>query len=200
MRPAIPRGAVPPAFPARGAVRALLVGEAPGPRGAAWSGVPFWGDRSGRPVWRALAAAGLARVPEAAWSSWDGRTLAEQALFPSLRGAALSNALPRCPTDDRIRFRAPRDRELLAPENQSRLAGEIARAAARCRGPLAVIALGRRAALALAPLCGSPSVALHALPHPSAQGLLSTAPDHGRGLALAALEQGWIDRLVALLG
>jgi uracil-DNA glycosylase len=199
--PTIPRREVPALFPARGPVRVILFGEAPGPRGAAWSGVPFWGDRSGRPVWRALEAAGLARVPEEAWSAWDGRTLAERALFPSLRGAALSNALATCPSDDGRHFRAPKSAELRAPSNRARITRELDRAAARAGGPLRVVALGGRAKLALEPLCANASaILLHALPHPSAQGLLSTAPDHGKGLALAALEAEWVKRLVELLG
>ena len=39
-----------PLFPVTGPVKVMLFGEAPGPLGADQSGVPFWGDRSGKLV------------------------------------------------------------------------------------------------------------------------------------------------------
>ena len=50
---------VPPCFPEAGHVRVLCIGEAPGPRGADKSGVPFFGDRAGAPLYRALVARSL---------------------------------------------------------------------------------------------------------------------------------------------
>ena len=76
----------------------MLFGEAPGPRGADQSGIPFWGDRAGTCVYRALEAAGLAEVPPEAYLAWDGATFRERGLAPVLRGVALSNAYPVCPT------------------------------------------------------------------------------------------------------
>src|SRR5689334_16844923 len=89
---------VPVLFPESGPVRIYLMGEAPGPRGADQSGLPFWGDRAGVLVYRALAQAGLAEVPEAAWEDWDGARFRALGLRPRLIGAALGNAFPSCPT------------------------------------------------------------------------------------------------------
>jgi len=193
---------VAPLFPGKGPVAILLIGEAPGPRGADQSGIPFWGDRAGRLVYRALADAGLATVPETAWSSWDGAKLSSLGLRPSLRNCALTNALSRCPTKDGVTFRAPTDRELRAPQNLARLTDEITRAASRCQGPLTIICFGSRANWLIGELSKTtklPRFALHNLPHPSAQGLLQSAPQKGRGLKLADLQSAWLTRLAALL-
>ena len=48
---------IPALFPDSGPVSVMLFGEAPGPRGADQSGIPFWGDRAGVSVYRALEAA-----------------------------------------------------------------------------------------------------------------------------------------------
>lgn len=197
--PRIFQTAVPPLFPRDGAVRVLLLGEAPGPRGADQSGIPFWGDRAGRPVYRALVAAGLARVPEAAWLEWDGARFREEGLRPEVREVALSNAFPSCPTSDGEHFRAPTDAELRSEANQARLRAELAQAAERCPGTLRVLTLGRRAAWLLERLEGGPAFELHALPHPSAQGLLQAAPGKGKGLKLADLEGEWEIRLRELV-
>ena len=195
---------VPALFPVAGPVRVLLFGEAPGPRGADQSGIPFWGDRAGIAVYRALAAAGLAEVPAAAWGDWDGARLKARGLAPVLRGAALSNAWPACPTNDGERFRAPSDRELRSPANLARLAGELARAAAGRTAPLRVLAFGTRPRWILERLPelaeGVPPFDLQPLPHPSAQGLLQAAPDKGKGLRLDDLRAAWEARLRELLG
>jgi uracil-DNA glycosylase len=176
----------------------MLFGEAPGPRGADQSGIPFWGDRAGLPVYRALEAAGLAQVPAAAYEQWDGARFRDLGLAPVLSGVALSNAYPRCPSTDLQRFRAPTDAELRSPENLARLGGELEAAVARCPGTLRVIAMGRRAQWIL----GSgawPGFELRGLPHPSAQGLLQAAPGKGKGMRLADLQAAWEARLAALL-
>ena len=194
---------VPALFPPSGPVRLMLFGEAPGPRGADQSGLPFWGDGAGIAVYRALAAAGLAEVPEGAWADWDGARLKAKGLFPVLRGVALSNAWPACPTNDGERFRAPSDRELRSPANLHRLAAELARAAADRPSPLRVLAFGTRPRWILERLPGLvegvPPFDLHPLPHPSAQGLLQAAPGKGKGLRLDDLRAAWEVRLAGLL-
>jgi uracil-DNA glycosylase len=178
----------------------MLFGEAPGPRGADQSGIPFWGDRAGVLVYRALEQAGLARVPPEAYLRWDGARFRDQGLVPELQGAALSNAFPYCPSRDRETFRAPTDAELRSPDNRARLLGELRQAAARAQGLLRVITLGKRAQWLFRNLDGAPAHQLHALPHPSAQGLLQAAPGKGKGLKMADLQQEWEAQLAALLG
>jgi uracil-DNA glycosylase len=177
----------------------MLFGEAPGPRGADQSGIPFWGDRAGLGVFQALEAAGLARVPAGAYAGWDGARFRAEGLVPVLSQVALSNAFPVCPTRDFQTFRAPTDAELLGGANQARLLAELGAAANRCPGLLKVIAMGKRAQWVFARLPGAPPMALHVLPHPSAQGLLQAAPDKGKGLKLDDLRQAWTRRLAALL-
>ena len=190
---------VAPLFPLEGAVRVMLFGEAPGPLGADKSGIPFWGDRAGRLVFRALEAAGLAQVPPEAYEDWDGVRLKEVGLVPILEGAALSNAFQSCPTRDGQTFKAPTDRELASPHNLARIGQELTRAAKRCPGRLRVIAMGKRAEWLFRRLEGAPAFELCTLPHPSAQGLLQAAPDKGRGLKLADLQAAWELRLRSLL-
>lgn len=186
---------VPALFPKDGEVHVFLFGEAPGPRGADQSGLPFWGDAAGVPVYRALCRAEMAEVAPEAFATWDGAALREAGLVPRLRGVALSNAFPRCPSRDGIHFRAPSDAELRSPENLRRVLGELRRGSP----PRSVLALGRRAGWLLGQLEGAPPFTLEVLPHPSAQGLLQAAPGKGKGLRLADLREAWEARLVALL-
>jgi uracil-DNA glycosylase len=172
----------------------MLFGEAPGPRGADQSGIPFWGDGAGITVYRALAATGRAEVPDAAWADWDGARFKALGLAPRLIGTALSNACPACPTKDGEHFHAPSNRDLLDPANLARLLSELTQAA-----PLRVIAFGRRAEWVLSRLEDAPPYELHALPHPSAQGLLQAAPGKGKGLRLEDLRAEWEQRLRTLL-
>jgi len=190
---------VPALFPVSGAVSVMLFGEAPGPRGADQSGIPFWGDGAGITVYRVLAATGRAEVPAAAWEDWDGARFKALGLAPQLRQTALSNAFPACPTKDGEHFHAPSNRELLAPANLARLASELARASEGRSSPLRVIAFGKRAEWVLGRLPGAPVFDLHALPHPSAQGLLQGAPNRGKGLRLEDLREAWQAQLKALL-
>jgi hypothetical protein len=186
-------------FPAEGPVHVLLMGAAPGPLGADQSGLPFWGDRAGQLVYRALEGVGMAEVPAAAWEDWDGGRFAATGLRPSLRGAVLGNAFPSCPTDDGERFRAPKDKELRDPINLARLGADLAKAAVRCPGRLPIIGLGRRAAWVLDQLTDAPPYDLVVLPHPSAQGLLQAAPGKGRGLKLHDLQAAWMENLKLIL-
>ena len=197
--PRILQTQVAPLFPPSGPVRVMLFGEAPGPRGADQSGIPFWGDRAGMCVYRALEAAGLALVPAEAYLDWDGALFKARGLAPVLAGAALSNAFPLGPTRDFQTFRAPTDAELLGAANQARLLAELGAAAGRCAGLLKVIAMGKRAQWVFGRLEGAPAFQLHVLPHPSAQGLLQAAPGKGKGLKLDDLRRGWEDRLASLL-
>jgi uracil-DNA glycosylase len=184
-------------FPEFGPVHSLVYGEAPGPRGADKSGLPFWGDGAGVPLYRALAQAGCAAVPANAWLLWDGSRLTAAGLRPVLTGVVLSNAFAACPTADGQKFRAPSRTELESAENVVRLRSELLQAAQR--GATQVVTLGKCAARTLAPLAGEAGLRLVVLVHPSAQGLLSEAPNRGRGLRLADLQAAWIERLAAVL-
>lgn len=194
---------VPACFPSHGPVRVLCVGEAPGPRGADKSGVPFFGDRAGAPLYRALETAGACLLPPGTWAlSWDGATFAAAGLRPTLHGVALGNAFDRCPTDDGRRFRAPSRAELASADNQARLVRDLD--AAHARGLRLVIPLGRVATQVMQALLATqpdrwPHVACAPVVHPSAQGLLSTAPGRGKGARLADLAARWEAELVALV-
>jgi hypothetical protein len=190
---------VPALFPDSGPVSVFIFGEAPGPRGADQSNIPFWGDGAGITVYRALVATGRAEVPEGAWEDWDGARFKTLDLVPRLHGTALSNAYPACPTKDGEHFHAPSNGDLMAAANLRRLSAELARAAEGTTTPLRVIAFGKRADWVLNRLAGAPAFDLHTLPHPSAQGLLQGAPNHGKGLKLGDLRNEWQTRLVALL-
>lgn len=195
--PRIHGRAVSPCFPEGGMLRSILYGEAPGPRGADQSGVPFWGDGAGIPLYRALAVAGCADFADSVWERWDGAALRDAGLWPRLLGVALSNAYPCCPTDDGKRFRAPKRSELVSSENIARLRDELR--AASSRGAKRVITLGRCAAQTIKPLVEECGMGLVALPHPSSQGLLMDAPGKGRGMRLEDLRAAWEKRLVAAL-
>ena len=188
---------VSPCFPEGGILRSILYGEAPGPRGADQSGVPFWGDGAGIPLYRALAVAGCADFADSVWERWDGAALRDAGLWPRLIRVALSNAYPCCPTDDGKRFRAPKRSELVSSENIARLRDELR--AASSRGAKRVITLGRCAAQTIEPLVEESGMGLVALPHPSSQGLLMDAPGKGRGMRLEDLRAAWEKRLVAAL-
>lgn len=189
--------AVPAFFPVGGGLHSVVYGEAPGPRGADKSGLPFWGDGAGVPLYRALCRAGCAEVPDGAWARWDGARFAAEGLRPALTGVALSNAFPACPTDDGLKFRAPSRAELRSEGNMARLRSELREAANR--GASQVVTLGKCAAGALVAPAGEAGLRLVTLVHPSAQGLLSEAPNRGRGQRLADLQEAWVERLAALL-
>ena len=178
-------------------IRAVLVGEAPGPRGADQSGIPFFGDRAGKPLYAALAMAGLltweGTSPDGV--TWDGNALIAAGVRPHVSHVMLTNAFDRCPTDDGRKFRAPSRQERESVENLARLRRDIEQAMAR--GADRVCCLGKVAALIVTQL-GLP-IAVYALPHPSAQGLLTSAPDRGKGAKMAELEAAWVAALAALL-
>lgn len=188
---------VAPLFPAVGDVQIMLFGEAPGPLGADKSGIPFWGDKAGLPVYRALEATGRAEVPAEAYVTWSGERFKRMGLVPTLSGVALSNAYPSCPTKDGQKFCAPSDAQLKNATNLGRLQAELATAQGRAERRLRVIALGRRAAWILKRL--ETDFELCELPHPSAQGLLQAAPGKGKGMKLSDLQRAWEDKLQELL-
>ncbi len=178
-------------------IRAVLVGEAPGPRGADQSGIPFFGDRAGKPLYAVLAMAGLLTWEGTSPDNvpWDGNALIAAGVRPQVSQVMLTNAFDRCPTDDGRKFRAPSRQERESVENLARLRRDIEQAMAR--GADRVCCLGKVAA-AVVTLLDLP-ITVHALPHPSAQGLLTSAPDRGKGAKMADLEAAWVSKLTALL-
>jgi hypothetical protein len=102
-----------------------------------------------------------------------------------------------CPTDDGVRFRAPRPLEVKSAANVDRIRGELIRA--REAGVVKVVTMGRIAAGVVQPIAVEQGVALEAFPHPSSQGLLMAAPGKGKGLRLADLRRQWAERLLSVL-
>jgi len=130
---------VPALFPSSGPIRSLLVGEAPGPDNR---GLPFWGDRCGRIVYRTLADLGMADVPEGAWAAW--RTAALAGFRPILNQVAITNVFDHLPMLARGGWGAPTPEDIRA--DSSRLMADVSRAWAACPAQdLVVIALGRTA-------------------------------------------------------
>jgi uracil-DNA glycosylase len=187
---------VPPLIPKVGAVFVLLVGEAPGPRGADKSGVPFFGDAAGKHLYRALERLGAMRLPpDIDTMPWDGAHFAAASLRPEPRGVALGNAYDRCPTDDGHAFRAPTRGEMEGTANLARLDRELDALVAR--GLRGIVTLGRVATRTIDVVLAArprPQLVRRAVPHPSAQGLLSMAPDRGRGARMADLQDAWMER------
>jgi hypothetical protein len=190
---------VPMLVPRDGPVPVLIVGEAPGPRGADKSAIPFWGDAAGRHLYTALAAIGAVTLPRTYDTvPWDGNALRRRAYKPTAHGVALTNALDRCPTDDGFHFRAPARRELQSPDNLRRLAADIERLLPR--GLTGILTLGRVATTTVEFLLGTrPDLTLRtqSVVHPSAQGLLSMAPNRGKGSRMADLQAQWQARCQA---
>jgi uracil-DNA glycosylase len=192
---------VPAFFPKSGPVTAIIYGEAPGPRGADKSGIPFFGDRSGLLVYRTLIAAGRctlnADIDEV---RWDGQALVDAGVVPTLIGTALSNAYPVCPTDDGEKFRAPTKAEMSSPENVRRVKAEIAKA--RRRGLEAVIVLGRPSDWLLGLHLGlreDETIAYSQISHPSPLGLLWLKRQGGKDVRMADVQRTWMRRFRKML-
>lgn len=188
-------------FPAAGVpVDVMLFGEAPGPRGADKSGIPFWGDRAGKLVYAALEAAGLCALPAPlAELPWDGAKLRALGMEPRLTGAALSNAWPACPTDDGESFRAPTKAELESPANMRRLAREVGEAVDR--GATAVVTMGSVAHRTIGLGLGVADIGVlryATVRHPSAQSLMFS-PERKAGMSLGDMERLWVRTLAAAL-
>jgi len=187
---------VPMLTPLNGPVHVLLIGEAPGPRGADKSGVPFLGDAAGKVLYDVLVRLGAMTLPpEIDSMEWDGSLFAANSIVPIAQGVALGNAFDRCPTDDGATFRAPTRSELEGTANLARLTRDIT--LLRARGLMGIVTLGRVATRTIDTLfkrTPMPDMARRALPHPSAQGLLSMAPDRGKGAKMADLQEAWMVR------
>lgn len=187
---------VPMLLPLDGPVHVLVVGEAPGPRGADKSGVPFFGDAAGKHLYTALARLGAIELPpQVEELPWDGAQFTAAGLVPRASGIALGNAYDRCPSDDGQSFRAPIRGELESQRNLSRLNRDLDQLTAR--GLKGIVTLGRVATRTFDVLFKQkprPAIARRALPHPSAQGLLAMAPDRGKGAKMADLQEAWMVR------
>ncbi len=184
---------VPPLLPYAGPVYVLLVGEAPGPRGADKSGVPFFGDAAGKHLYDALEALGAITLPLGVRDlPWDGAGFATAGLRPVAHGVALGNAFTCCPTDNGSTFRAPSRSELEGDVNVARIHAELS--ALEARGLRGIVTMGRVAARTMDVVLRAaprPALVRRAVPHPSAQGLLSMAPNRGRGARMADLQANW---------
>ncbi len=187
---------IPPLLPKSGDVRVLIVGEAPGPRGADKSGVPFFGDAAGKHLYIALRKLGAVALTDAADAlKWDGALLRAAGFNPVANQISLTNAFNQCPTDDGKKFRAPTREELGGEPNTTRLRQEID--ALRTRGLTGIVTLGKVATRTMQAVVAeyySDAIAVHALPHPSAQGLLSMAPNRGRGARMVDLQAAWMEQ------
>lgn len=187
---------VAPLLPVHGPVHVFLVGEAPGPRGADKSGYPFFGDAAGTPLYQVLQVLGAVVLPGAvATMPWDGTAFRAASMIPLAHGIALGNAFDQCPTLDGSRFRAPSRVELYGDDNQQRLKRELAHLSSR--GLRGIVTMGRVAHDTIDAVCADTPydqlMRAH-VPHPSAQGLLSMAPNRGRGARMADLQQEWMQR------
>ena len=184
---------VPARFPTKGPVAVLIFGEAPGPNGADKSGIPFFGDRAGRPIYEVLEEEGRCRFTKPLGDvRWDGTALIEAGIRPILTGAALSNAYPVCPTDDGHKFRAPTKAEMSSPENVRRVRAELAKA--RKRGLRTVVVLGRVADWLLGTHLGledDAELTYHQITHPSPLGLMGMAKRAGKGVRVSAMKEQW---------
>ncbi len=189
--------------PADGPVHVLVVGEAPGPRGADKSGYPFFGDGAGLHLYTALERLGAMTLPpDVHTMPWSGALFAQADLRPKPQGVALTNAFDRCPSDDGVSFRAPTRAELRSEANFRRIHTEVSHLLDR--GLRGIVTLGRVATstidefMVLHPLFES-RIARRALAHPSAQGLLSMAPHRGKGARITDLQKVWMEQCQAAI-
>lgn len=192
---------VPALFPRSGSVSVMIFGEAPGPNGADKSRIPFFGDRAGLPVYEVLIAEGRCRLSKPLEGvPWNGAALEAAGVRPTLIDTALSNAYPRCPTDDGQRFRAPSKQELSDAANVQRVRGELAKA--RRRGLRTVIVLGKTADWLLGVHLGlrqDPEIAYEQITHPSPLGLMWLARRAGKGVRVSDMKNDWMKRFARML-
>lgn len=117
----------------------LLVGEAPGPRGANRTGYPFWGDDAGLKLYGLIGELGLLDEPFSPWipgASLVGGT-------PPAGRYAITNACTQMPVGDDGKFCAPTASRL--DDEARRLLEDI-----KALKPKAVLTCGKSAAYTLA--------------------------------------------------
>lgn len=117
----------------------LVIGEAPGPRGANRTGYPFWGDDCGLQLYRLVGELGLLDEPFTPWQLGIDLSGTQ----PPSGCYAITNACPQMPVRDSGRFCAPAPSRLDA--EAPRLLDEM-----RTLQPKVVIACGKSAAYTLA--------------------------------------------------
>lgn len=117
----------------------LLVGEAPGPRGANRTGYPFWGDDAGIKLYGLIGELGLLDEPFSPWI--PGAALVGES--PPAGRYAITNACTQMPVGDDGKFCAP---------TASRLDGEAQRLLEEIKAlrPKAILSCGKSSAYALA--------------------------------------------------
>lgn len=187
----------------------IIFGEAPGPRGADKTGIPFFGDVCGKLLYQTLFETGNLRISfkkfkhhqvyneaveglteeflpqyiEALWRDWNYPRLQSHLNYLKFEfRVALSNVYPICPSDDGKSFRAPKWREIGLAANRSRIAAEID----QLDRPNKIIALGRVAQSALIDLGYGPTYVLH----PSPQALARSNKELWKDQFLRALSGG----------
>lgn len=188
-----------------GMTRTLIVGEAPGPLGADKTGVPFWGDKAGKLLWKTLWEMGetiipadLAEPTESGIPLWldqwsklakfyeqaekEGQPLG----FPRLKTISLMNAYPLCPTKDGIRLSNPTKAMLTSPDNRLWFMEQV-EPLLHANVSLRIITLGNAAKT----MCEGFNLAFEPLPHPSFHSLLNMAPRRGAGAKLKPLQDEW---------
>ena len=170
----------------------MIFGEAPGPNGADKSGVPFFGDRAGKPMYDVLVEEERCRYTKPVDAvRWDGAALKAAGVRPILTDTALSNAYAVCPTDDGEHFRAPTKAEMSGPANVRRVRAELAKA--RRRGLRTVVVLGKTADWLLGTHLGlrnDPDIAYHQITHPSPLGFMWLARRAGK--SVSAVKAQWM--------
>jgi len=126
-------------FPRGANPRLLVIGEAPGPRGANRTGFPFWGDDSGLDIYGLLEELGLLDAPLNRWKRGTDLTGTQ----PPPGRYAVTNACPQMPVLPNGDFCAPPVERL--EEESARIAKEL-----EALKPHVVLSCGKAAAYTLA--------------------------------------------------
>lgn len=125
-------------FPREPHPELLVIGEAPGPRGADRTGYPFWGDDSGVDIYGLIARFGLMDEPFVAYK----RRTDLSGTCPPRGRYCITNACPRMPLAPGGGFCAPTPQRL--EQEALRIAEEI-----RTLSPRIILACGRAATFTL---------------------------------------------------